>query len=371
MNSLQAPGKHTLTKKFNESQKVLEHYLTATHSAGSAEEGESFPPHLKEVIETYRRLKESSAESMDNPTVSQQNRLVQDEVIGTHVPVGPDTSASPRSSTRSENNRTEIALVRRGNDLADPAIIVEENSVLNTPVHHLCDLASDHITSMAPNIGGDSSRNTIDLIVELNNENDSGSSTKKTTNEEERKEKINGNVKKNVKGGNVKKRKFNGSKKKTYGDPGDTIDEAKDKMADALSKIADSHGVTKDTDRRIELDISKFDFEKVIVEKKISLSDKKMELKQTEKDRRFIQRKSEKEAEIKQRQAEFNAGMEIKNAEAVFERKKCRLMLLKEAMEQAKNDWTNENDTEMKDMLKGCYKDTVSAYRTAMKDIID
>ena len=54
MNSLQAPGKHTLTKKFNESQKVLEQYLTATHSAGSAEEGESFPPHLKEEFDQHQ-----------------------------------------------------------------------------------------------------------------------------------------------------------------------------------------------------------------------------------------------------------------------------------------------------------------------------
>ena len=81
------------------------------HSPGDAAQGEDYPIHLVASITTYNKLMSDVEENQ--PTVSQQNYKVQDAFVGIPSPIGNDTNAEARASTRDQNARAGINLVMR------------------------------------------------------------------------------------------------------------------------------------------------------------------------------------------------------------------------------------------------------------------
>ena len=73
--------------------KLLDSYLSVTHSAGAASDGESYPEHLMPLIEKLIALKQKDENSEKSQTTSSKNRVIQDAILGTHVPMGIDSHA--------------------------------------------------------------------------------------------------------------------------------------------------------------------------------------------------------------------------------------------------------------------------------------
>ena len=82
------------------------------HSPGDAVQGEDYPTHLLEIITLYNKVM-NQAEDTATPTVSMDNYAVQDKLVGICTPVGIDTAASPRFSTRKQNKKSGLNLVER------------------------------------------------------------------------------------------------------------------------------------------------------------------------------------------------------------------------------------------------------------------
>ena len=81
------------------------------HSPGDAAQGEDYPAHLSTSISNYNKLMEGVEENP--PTVSQENYKVQRTIVGITSPIGNDTNANTRTSTRGENAKLGINLVER------------------------------------------------------------------------------------------------------------------------------------------------------------------------------------------------------------------------------------------------------------------
>ena len=94
---------------------LLKSFLNISHSAGDGNEREDFPQTLKHLINLYDNLQKAT-ESTNNPTQSAKNRIIQDKVVGSYAPLGPNTNAPPRSSVRKDNEKKGIALANRSND---------------------------------------------------------------------------------------------------------------------------------------------------------------------------------------------------------------------------------------------------------------
>ena len=60
---------------------------------------------MREVINLYSSLKEED-ESPEPTSAAATQRIVQDSILGNYAPLGPDSDAPPRSSTRAANAST-------------------------------------------------------------------------------------------------------------------------------------------------------------------------------------------------------------------------------------------------------------------------
>ena len=82
------------------------------HSPGPASQGESYPEHLVTIIGMYNELMKQPAET-STPTVSSQNYVMQDNVVGVASPIGTSNHAPARFSTREANSHGGLNLVER------------------------------------------------------------------------------------------------------------------------------------------------------------------------------------------------------------------------------------------------------------------
>ena len=85
---------------------------THAHSPGPANQGEDYPPHLRNVIGIYAELMKQPAETA-TPTASAQNYSMQERIIGVASPIGLATCAPARFSTRDQNVCRGLNLVQR------------------------------------------------------------------------------------------------------------------------------------------------------------------------------------------------------------------------------------------------------------------
>ena len=95
--SVQEPIVGNLSRKFNEVQKILEKFITCSHSATSAADEESFPSHLRDVVELCSLLKQE--DEVPEITSTPVQRSIQVSALGTHTPTGQDSNAQPRDGT--------------------------------------------------------------------------------------------------------------------------------------------------------------------------------------------------------------------------------------------------------------------------------
>jgi hypothetical protein len=127
---IESPCFQVFQGKIKRVMDLLEKFYNLTHSDGRASDGEEYPDHLKSTIELYVSLKEGDENADKNDSVSSKNRQVQNNVIGNPAPLGNDSNATPRDSTRAANERIvgKANLVKRGNDLGGPAITLDMSS---------------------------------------------------------------------------------------------------------------------------------------------------------------------------------------------------------------------------------------------------
>ena len=251
--------------KFNDAQRLLEELLKHSHSDGNAEDEESYPPHLSELILIYSTIK-NEAETTESRTVSQVNREEQDRLMGNHAPTGPKSALKDRASTRAENQKL-------GYDLADRNAAKDATAV---------------------------------LVVTGEKANNSRKKDSKKT-----------------------PKRFNAK---------ETLSQDKEtrliRMANAFQKIAEGD---ESKDARLELDKEKFQYSKDKTEMERAAKSEKRK----QKNEHF-----EKTLDFKKLKAE------VEKSKAAVEIQKTRLQALREVMENAKVSWKEEEDSEVKDVLK-------------------
>ena len=107
------PSYENFSKKLNAASKFCEDFRRHSHSAGTAEDGETSPEHLRDVLALYIKSYKHAEISEKQPSTSQQNRVIQDKIVGDCRPMGLDSNADPLSSVRTENEKSGKKLVKR------------------------------------------------------------------------------------------------------------------------------------------------------------------------------------------------------------------------------------------------------------------
>lgn len=142
-NEYNKPSLDKLKKFIRTGLNIIRNIANTQHSAGDGNEGESFPSHLKDIVKKYQLLL-ASAETNTKQSTSQQNRNMQDRVIGRRIPLGNNMNASSRSSVHADNQRNGLKNATRGNHLpgalASPS--VESND--GSPNHSTKRMLGDH-----------------------------------------------------------------------------------------------------------------------------------------------------------------------------------------------------------------------------------
>ena len=84
---------------------------THAHSPGDTNQGGDYPPRLVYIITLYEKLMNLSEETC-TPNVSALNYTMHDNVVGVNAPLGTNSEAVARFSTREDNGRLGISLVK-------------------------------------------------------------------------------------------------------------------------------------------------------------------------------------------------------------------------------------------------------------------
>ena len=121
-------------KKITKALKVLDRHLNVSHSSGPGEDGEEYPPHLKQLLNFYEKIMKSANDSKCKTTQSEKNLVIQNEFLGNIVPPADRSSEKPRHSSRSRNLKEGHIVVERGDNSHNASgkeiVILEERPVL-------------------------------------------------------------------------------------------------------------------------------------------------------------------------------------------------------------------------------------------------
>ena len=129
LNGFEKPSNTpALGRRIQDGIKTLDSILEHAHSSGLAAEGEQYPVHLASLVKTWKTLKKGAEDAAKSKTQSQINRVVQDKVMGNRPPLGDDTNAQSRSSTRKENIQNGLVVADKGGNL--PGALVDSDSDL-------------------------------------------------------------------------------------------------------------------------------------------------------------------------------------------------------------------------------------------------
>jgi hypothetical protein len=118
LSMYEKPVESKFLRLSSEAKSIIEELLLHKHSCTDASDDEAFPPHLKDLVTKYRKMKVSSEDASSSQTQSQKNRTVQDNIIGNRVPMGPNQNNTLRASTTAENRRNGVTVAERGNHMA-------------------------------------------------------------------------------------------------------------------------------------------------------------------------------------------------------------------------------------------------------------
>ena len=99
---------------FAAARKLLEEFTVHNHSFTAAEDGESFPQHLRSLINCWIKLKSGAIDQASTKTQSQINRNVQNDIIGERAPLGNSLVGTARASTMAENKKRGVPIAERG-----------------------------------------------------------------------------------------------------------------------------------------------------------------------------------------------------------------------------------------------------------------
>ena len=112
LNYLQKPNIQKFKNTFSAALKLLSTIVSGhKHSPGDAGQGEEYPAHLVDVIKIYKKVLVSSEDT--TKSASKENYNVQMDIVGFKSPIGSDSRASARMSTRETNGGSGHRLVER------------------------------------------------------------------------------------------------------------------------------------------------------------------------------------------------------------------------------------------------------------------
>ena len=113
---------------FAAARKLLDQFTVHNHSFTDAEDGESFPKHLRSLINCWIKLKSGAIDQAGTKTQSQINRSVQDNIIGERLPLGNISVATARGSTMAENKRLGVPIAERGKNMPGALIDINDSN---------------------------------------------------------------------------------------------------------------------------------------------------------------------------------------------------------------------------------------------------
>ena len=112
LNYFQKPNIQKFKNTFSAALKLLSAIVPGhKHSPGDAGQGEEYPAHLVDVIKIYKKVLVISGDT--TKSASKENYNVQMDIVGFKSPIGSDSRASARMSTREANGRSGHRLVER------------------------------------------------------------------------------------------------------------------------------------------------------------------------------------------------------------------------------------------------------------------
>ena len=137
MNVIQRTTHTSITKptlfnnfrgKVNKAFALLKDLFEAKHSFSTAKNGEGkVPTHLYDVYSRYYKLRSCAESDTSSKEVAKKNREIQKDVINVVAPLGVDSNAPPRESTRAGNAKKSkgLKLVPRGKDVSQKSAFID------------------------------------------------------------------------------------------------------------------------------------------------------------------------------------------------------------------------------------------------------
>ena len=95
----------TFKRIISNANKHLETIKLHNHSPENACKDEQYPKHIRNIIEGWINLKESTEDSSSSLSQSQKKWKIQDEIIGHRVVLGLNSNGISRGSTQADNRR--------------------------------------------------------------------------------------------------------------------------------------------------------------------------------------------------------------------------------------------------------------------------
>ena len=113
LNMFEEPTLSKFKRIVVEAKKLLEEFTVHNHSFTATKDGESFPKHLRSLINCWIKLKAGAVDQANTQTQSQINHNVQDDIIGARPPLGNSSVAKARASTMAENRRLGVPIAEQ------------------------------------------------------------------------------------------------------------------------------------------------------------------------------------------------------------------------------------------------------------------
>lgn len=116
LNMYEIPTLNKFQRCVSAAKIVLETVLRTKHSAQSSDQGELYPRQLVKIIQSWKKLKGGAEDLAKSLSQSAKNRDIQDEIIGSRIPMGNNSTAKPRASTVAAIRKNGQSIAPRGKD---------------------------------------------------------------------------------------------------------------------------------------------------------------------------------------------------------------------------------------------------------------